>query len=534
MKNLFKENSLKIIVAAIVVFLSIYFFNITLNYGFYGIGLTFFFIGVLFIFIDIVKEEYQIKKLNIGIIGISILLIVILPIISSLSLFYSSEYYNLIQNKNKIKISEFNKDISPVDLSKIITVDQKLAKKLGNKILGQDIALGSIVEVGEFSIQTVNDELVWVAPLEHSGFFKWLNSKNGTPGYIIVNATNENDVRLILNKKIKYQPSAYFEENLRRHVYFNGYMSQGLTDYSFEIDNKGNPYWVITKFKKFVGFEGSDAIGTVIVNALTGEIKEYSIEETPKWVDRIQPKKFIVEQLDDWGKFKNGWLNSIFTKKEVLKTTKGISLVYGNDGSSYWYTGMTSTGSDGSTVGFVLVNTRTKETSFYKISGATEVRAMSSAEGLVQEKRYSATFPILYNILGVPTYVMTLKDNEGLVKNIALVNVKNYNIVGIGINVKDALRNYKSKLVSKGNNIKLSSSIKLKELTGKIKRINLDNKNGNSYFYFMLDNSDKIFILDSSLSEEIIVTNINDLVTIKYEDSKLKIISLSSFDNLEI
>ena len=43
---------------------------------------------------------------------------------------------------------------------------------------------------------------------------------------------------------------------------------------------------------------------------------------------------------------------------------------------------------------------------------------MQSAKGKVQEKGYTASFPILYNINGVPTYVMSLKDKAGLVSEI--------------------------------------------------------------------------------------------------------------------
>jgi len=516
------------------IFFSIYFLMPILNYDFFSIYILFFIIFYSLYFcknVDINLDEdfqYMIFLLPVS-------MFFFIYIITSAEIFHSNKYYNLIQSNYKIIEKEFSKDISPVDIKQIRTVDQLLAKKLGEKKLGEDLALGSIVDVGTFNIQLVNNKLYWVAPLVHKGFFKWLTN-NGTPGYIKVSATNDNDVELVLNKgKIVYQPNSFFSENLHRFVYFSGFMSSGITDFTFEIDEEGKPFWVITKYKKTIGFKGEEAVGVIVVDATNGNIKEYDIKNTPKWIDRIQPEEFIKEQLNNYGAYKLGWFNYIFAGKDVMKTTKGMALVYGNNGEAYWYTGITSNSNDGSTIGFMLVNTKNKKVYFYKISGATEDRAMKSAEGMVQEKNYNATFPILYNVLGIPTYILTLKDKEGLVKNIAMVNVKNYSIVGIGSNIKEALRKYKSKLLS-NKNINLNSDISLKNINNAtIDRINFDLKNGNSYYYFTIKEvNNKIFILDSSLSEEVVLTKGNDKVSIKYEDSNNSYINISKFDNLMI
>jgi hypothetical protein len=122
----------------------------------------------------------------------------------------------------------------------------------------------------------------------------------------MVSATNERDVKLVQTSdgkpiKIKYQPEAYFQSNIERHLYASGYAFVGLADFSFEIDDEGTPFWVVTKYEKKIGFSGNDAVGIILVNAQTGEIKEHSIVTTPSWVDRIQPIDFIEEQLNDWG-----------------------------------------------------------------------------------------------------------------------------------------------------------------------------------------------------------------------------------------
>ncbi len=532
------------LVGAIVLF---YLMMPTIAYGFNGLPFFILLIGLLFLSYSFtilnkydevdMKLQKVLKNISYGVIGISLFFILILPIFTSWSAFHASEYRNLI---GEVKTSNFTSDIAPIDLSKVRVVDQELAEKLADKKLGSIPGLGSMYELGDFSIQKVKSDLYWVAPLEYRGFFKWIDGK-GTPGYLVVSATDERDVRLI--KKVggkdiylKYLDSAWFGENLTRYIYFNGYMTKGRTDYSFEIDDEMNPYYVVTLYEKKVGYFGDDAVGVLVVNPQNGDIKEYSIKDAPKWIDRIQPEDFIITQIDDWGEYVEGWLNAKFAQESVLKVTPGMSLVYGDDGKSYWYTGISSAGKDNSTVGFILVNTRTKEAHYYKQSGATETKAMASAEGMVQNMGYKATFPILYNLSGVPTYVMTLKDNEGLVKMIAMVSVENYSIVGVGKDLKTTLRNYKAGLKSKGNLVIMESEEDLKKLTSIVTRFSVDVKDGNSYYYLQLkSNPNKLFVSTSSISDTLTVTKVGDRVEISYkEDSGNGVFDMNSFRNLEI
>ena len=106
----------------------------------------------------------------------------------------------------KVEESVFTEDVSPVSVDKIRIVDEDMAMKLGDKKLGEIPAIGSISKVGEYSIQSVKGELYWVAPLVHRDIIKWLTNLDGTNGYIMVSATNPQDVRLVQNldgKQIK-------------------------------------------------------------------------------------------------------------------------------------------------------------------------------------------------------------------------------------------------------------------------------------------------------------------------------------------
>ncbi|WMX15189.1 hypothetical protein [Aureispira sp. CCB-E] len=443
--------------------------------------------------------------------------------------FRAMSYQGLI---GEIKLSEnFAEEVPPVELDKIRIIDQEVAHRLGDKVLGEELpgqerTLGSQAYVGEFRIQNVNGELFWIAPLLHSGFFKWFNNREGTPAYIKVAATSDPEVELVSNVKIKYQPEAYFGSNLHRHLYLSGYMTTGLTDYTFEIDDEGTPYWVVTLYSHEVGFSGMNAYGVAVVNAETGEIKEYTPETAPKWIDRIQPMEMVEEQLEYWGEYIHGYWN--FSNLDKKTTTKGLSLVYGKDDQSYWYTGLTSVGQEEGTIGFVLVNTRTKEATRYKQVGATEEAARRSAMGKVQEKKYIGSFPILYNINNVPTYVLSLKDQAGLIKMVAMVSVRDHSIVGVGETLEEALRSYRGgKVVDKKEGIYT--------IYGHVQRIQSSLIDGKTYYHFTLDNvPNKIFLGESIVSTEFPLTAISDSVMVAYDDARQATVPVAKFDNLEL
>ena len=538
------KKSLAIIPLVIIAFLFFYFGMPVFNFGFIQLPVMLLFLLLLAMLLTL-GTEYSAGKTKIKItklhrplfIAFTIVLayIILAPLATSLPLFRTEAYRNMI---GKVHTGEkITNHIAPIALDRIRVVDEPLATLLGEKILGSDQGLGSKSELGEFFIQKVNNQLYWVAPLLHSGFFKWLNNKEGTEGYVMVSATNERDVKLVQNingkdLKIKYQPGAYFGSDIERHLYFNGYMATGLADYNFEIDESGHPFWVVTKYKKRIGFAGNDAVGVVTVDAQTGAIKEYSIEAVPAWIDRVQPISFILDQLSDWGEYVHGYWN--FSNEDKLMITEDLTLVYGEDNRSYWYTGVSSVGKEESAVGFMLVDTRTKEATMYNQSGATEYAAQSSAEGKVQEKGYKASLPIPYNINGIPTYVMTLKDGGGLVKMYAMVAIGDYTIVGVGNTIRETLMSYKNVFNMAGNRINPDAQANRKAIKTVVTRIQSDIKNGNSFYYFTINTSPKIFIGSSQISNELPVTIVGDSISISFDLDNEEVIDVSTFDNLKL
>jgi hypothetical protein len=465
----------------------------------------------------------------------------ILPFLLSSPLLHSEDYRNLI---GEVQIAEDLNDIyPPIAQDQIRIVDQNMALRLGEKTLGADPSLGSQAQLGTFNIQSVNDKLYWVAPLLHSGFFKWYENREGTTAYVMVSATDDSDVRLVQETggdavRIKYQPNSMLGDDLSRHIYFNGFMTTGYEDYSFEINDEGKPYWVVTLYKKKIGFRGKDATGVVIVDCGSGELHSYTLEETPDWVDRIQPEYFILNQMRNWGEYVHGVFN-LSDKDKLTTTSSSLSLVYGKEGRSFWNTGLTSVGADEGTVGFVLVDTRSKEAFWYKQAGATEYAARQSAEGKVQEKRYNATRPVMYNLAGIPTYLMSLTDDGGLVKMYSAVSVADYTTVEVADSLSELLSNYQGEIYASGSSSLGNNQGTVQPWINReviVQRISSEMEGGyTSYYMTVVEIPGKILKARARISRELSLTRPGDRVEIHFlEEGDDQLIDLRDFDNLDL
>ena len=467
----------------------------------------------------ILKLKYVIAFLFVIVIGANFI---------SSPIFHSQKYYDLL---GEVGMHDYSETMPNIDNTLIPVVDKALAKTLGDKVLGNDIGLGSQYTVGEYYFVSTKDDLAWVAPLEPLSFFKWL-SNDGSPGYVYVSATNPNDVRLVqdINGEplaINYTNLAYLFDEIYRHAYLEGNMTKPMTDFSFEIDDEGNPHWIITTYENEWLFSLPEATGILILDATTGDVEEYGLDEIPDWVDRVQPEEFIMNQINNQGEYIHGIFN--FSNQDKFMSSLGEIIVY-NNGNCYLFTGLTSVGADESAIGFIMVDMVTKESKIYQMSGATEYAAKLSAEGKVQQYEYYATFPIIINHNGIPTYFMTLKDNSGLIKQYSFVSVSDITSVGVGENISDALRDYDKALSSSNSFIEPEGE--LKEIYGNIVRIASENTGDTLAYKFIIDSiPNKIFTATYDVSTELALSKEGDPITISFYESELPIISVSDFDN---
>ena len=434
---------------------------------------------------------------------------------------------------NIVEVSDFNKEFETITIDNMPIVDHETAIRLGDKQIGKQAGLGSQFSISnEYTLISTNDDLLRVSPLQHQDIFKWIQNKDeGIPAYIKVNVKDPNDVEMVmLDEGIVYSPSSFFSQNLFRHIRFT-YRTDILSDYSFEIDDEGNPYWVVSVIEPQIGwFGGMDATGVIVVDPFTGEMNKYGMDNIPEWIDRVQPTNLAWSQIDNWGYYVNGIINTFFGQKDMIQTTDGYNYI-NIDGETHIFSGLTSVGADQSINGFALINLRDKSASYIKVGGADEYSAMASAEGQVQHLQYSATFPILLSANGRATYFVALKDAEHLVKMYAFVDVSDYSIVGVGDTVDKAYSDHLKKLKD-ANKVDINDDSIIKTIKGTITSIDVAISEGYSVYYMQVENQDQLFVLPISLSSELPLSKIGDIVEIEYLDNDESIVIGNIFDNL--
>lgn len=424
------------------------------------------------------------------------------------------------QKLMKVEKREFSKDIEELSFDKIPLLDRDTAEILGDRKMGSMVDMVSQFEADNIYSQiNYKGNPVRVTPLRYASAIKWLaNRSTGIPAYIRINMANQTTELVKLKEGIRYTTSEHLNRNIYRHLRF-AHPTFIYGELSFEIDEEGTPFWIAPVKKYNIGLFGGETIGKVVLcNAITGETKTYKIDEVPQWVDRAYSADMLVNLFDYHGRLKHGFLNSVLSQRDCLETTDGYNYLALED-DVWMYTGVTSVNGDQSNVGFVLSNQRTMETRYYEVEGATESAAMSSAEGQIQHLKYEATFPLLLNIAGEPTYFIALKDEAGLVKKYGMVNVHKYQLVAIGDSVSQCQEEYLSLLLKNGIKEEAPKP-EGKKTEGKIQILTPLVVDGNTYYYLMLEGKEEIFALLAKDFPEIIQYQVSDQVELTYREGE--------------
>lgn len=463
---------------------------------------------------------------------IGIILPVIIVAVVFIGQFFSSTIFHASAYQKQLNVdkkADFYKDNEKVNYQSIPVVDKDSAERLGDRKMGEIVDYVSQFEVDdEYSQINYNNKPYRVTTISYSDLIKWFtNHREGLPAYISVDMVTQESKVVRLKEGMKYSYSDLFFRNIERYLRLK-YPTLMFDTLSFEINDEGIPYWIAPSYDYEIGlFGGKDITGAVLVNAVNGDCQYYDIKDIPQWIDRVYPSELVLSQLENWGQYTNGYFNTLFSQKGVLKPTDGYNYVALND-DVYIYTGLTSISSDASNVGFALINLRTKEAKYYAISGAEEYSAMSSAEGKVQNLKYKATFPILINAGGVPTYFLSLKDDAGLVKQYAFVSVENYQVVATGDSVAEAEKAYYRLLKDNGKDASIDGSENM--LKGKVTSLSSAVVNGNTYYYFKVDEKDDIYIASIASNKGLPLLKVGDQVTFEYDEHSTSVENIISIE----
>ncbi len=489
------------------------------------------------------KPEYipYVKRRAIvpGIIIAVLVLTVGIGYLVSCEFFRAKSYHEVI---GTVTDGVFTEEIDSVEdfesFDAIPKLDTESATELANKALG-DLAVDDEGEgrglVSQFSASTESTQInynkkpVRVAPLKYASVIKWFfNTKEGLPGYVIIDMADESTK--FERKEIKYSTEEYFNKKLSRHLRFK-YPTYLLGDARFEIKDDGTPYWICPVLDNTIGlFGGTDVKGALVVDAATGEVKEYTMAqiisgtgydgEDLKWIDRVYDSDLLVQQYNFFGKYVHGFWNSILNQKDVVTTTQGYNYI-AKDDDVWMYTGVTSVTTDNSITGFILINQRTKDAQYYPVTGGTEAAAQQAAQGRLKEKGYTATFPLVINIDGQATYFMSLKDATNIRQQYALIHVNQFNKIGAtSTDLKTCLENYRKELKANGiGGVKEEQTPVVESHTstiGTIAEIRSAVISGNTVYYIKLEGNNAYFSISALKDETVVILNKGDNVTIGY------------------
>lgn len=580
-----EKKVLKIIIAILLTIVggavAYYFMLPALNfksldfYYFIGVIIAIYVVSTFILSKAFIKPEYipYVKKRATipVIIGLVFALVLGVGYLTSCELFRARAYSEIIDVKTE-NFGENDKSITTItslkDFSAVPMIDKEVAENLANKKLG---------ELSEYVSQFVIDSAYStqinykgnpyrIFPLKYGDVFKWFNNtRDGLPAYIAVNMYTQEANTVILKDEglnnIKVSTNEYFNEKLNRVLRFN-FPSYMFGTPSLEIDESGKPWWVCEVVDKTVGLiGGTDVIGVVLVDASDkNNIKEFSLEEIRtnkdiQWIDQIYSDDLLVKQYNYYGKYNGGFINAYIGQSGVVSTTEGSSYIASGD-DVWLYTGVTSVTSDDSIVGFAIINQRTKEAVFQRIAGTTESGAQKSAESIVSDKGWKATFPVLLNVDGEATYFMALKDNS-VVKSFAMVSVERVQDAvrsedDANPDIEACLKAYVNKVKSSAGlvlnidyNAVLPDSISggeatnngdttnnaestIASVTGVITDIRTAVENGNSVYYIALDGKAVYYSMSAVTDNNVVILNVGDEVTINYKTQEGKIIPAKS------
>lgn len=380
--------------------------------------------------------------------------------ILSAPLFNADKKYKAVEMDQQVEITAFDETKTPA------SVPPKFARNKMKKAFGQ-VPNTSYYELGNLQIQRVDGEFVYIAPVEFSGFFKWLNADT-TPGYFTMSATDSADNPKFVKAEMAYTPSSFFHKQVARHIRMEMPNLIFYGDVQLEIADDGKPHYIRSYGDFISARNGFDVKGIVTVDPATGDVKKYSLADVPEFIDGAVSPEAVSLQNSYFGNYIHGFWNSVVGKKDVkLPSDEGteanVSPIFDEDGHMYYFTDFTSPkeGVD-SMLGYALTDGKTGKATYY--SGNLEESYMDS-QGALQiiekkfiEKKWFGEMPVLYNFYGEASWLTPVLDSNGFLQNYFIVSAANPEISVYADSPNEALKLYKTALQRGGSSVDGSSS----------------------------------------------------------------------------
>jgi len=437
--------------------------------------------------------------------------------ILSAPLFNANKKYETVAMAQKVEITAFDETKTPA------SVPPKFARNKMKKAFGQ-VPDTSYYELGHLQIQKVQDEFVYIAPVEFSGFFKWFNGKT-TPGYFTMSATDSSDNPKFIKTEMAYTTSSYLHKKVYRKMRMDMPDLIFYGDVQLEIDDEGKPHYIRTYGEFITARNGFNAKGIVMLNPETGATKKYALKDVPEFINGAISPEAVSLQNSYFGNYIHGFWNSVVGKKDVkLPSDEGteanVSPIFDADGHMYYFTDFTSPkeGVD-SMLGYALTDGRTGKATYY--TGDLEESYMDS-QGALQiiekkfiEKKWSGEMPVLYNFYGEASWLTPVLDSNGFLQNYFIVSAANPEISVFANSPNEALKLYKTALQRGGSTVDGSSNAEEAKANVMVARV-FKERVGDFTLVSFLTEDGQNFLVSSEVAPLSIYVEVGDQLIVTY------------------
>ncbi len=366
-------------------------------------------------------------------------------------------------------------------------------------------------DLGKLQVQKVNEEIVYVAPVEFADFWKFLRGKE-TAGYFTISATNVNAQPEFQENEMKYTNSSYFNKYIQRVIYdkYPHYIQSG--EAQIEVDDEGKPWYVQTIYRPMhvTNKPNLEDLKVVVIDPDSGEMQMFDTNEAPEFIEGSVSSEMATLENNYFGKYIHGWLNSVFGKRDVKipnesGSESGVTPIFDENGDMFYFTDMTSPKENiDSALGYTLVNARSGELINY---GGEKNNGIMDSEGAKQivnkefpEKKWEGYMPVLYNVDGNPTWVVNVLDPNGLHKQYAYIKANDSDFVVFGDTANETLDAYRMALLQDPSNPGATDDTNTEQITGEVDRVLVTSSEQGQVVQFLLTNDATIYTVNASKS----------------------------------
>ncbi|MCA0984969.1 DNA-binding protein [Halobacillus yeomjeoni] len=450
-----------------------------------------------------------------------VLLVVALSIIGVFvySIFALEDSYESIPKSEEEEARPLNEENTP------ISVAPESARNKVQKAMSV-VPNTQFYDLGKLQAQRVDGEIVYVAPVEFTSFWRYLRGKE-TEGYFSIPATNVNAQPEFIQEKMRYTNSSFFNHNVQRVVYSKHPDHIQSGEAQIEIDDEGKPWYIQTIYKPLFFSNRPDMkeIKVAVVDPVSGSVETYESDEAPDFIEGSVSGELAALENEYFGKYVNGWLNSIFGKKDVKipnesGTESSVTPIFGEDGEMYYFTDMASPKENiDSALGYTLIHARTGELTYYNGKQNNGIMDSKGAKQIVNkefpEKRWTGSMPVLYNIDGHPTWIVNVLDPNGLFKRYAYIKANDSDFAVFGDTAKQTLNAYRLQLAQDPSSIEGGSSAELEDKSGVVNRVLVTSTDERQAVQFLLKGETTIYTVTTSKAPLAIFLKEGDEVDLK-------------------